>query len=64
MIGIRLKNEKYDRVYTSDLQRCTDTLDIIRAYSNHKYMQWYQQIVYEKRLREMALGRVEGLKKT
>ena len=52
LIGQRLKNEVYDQVISSDLKRCRDTTEIIRAQSLQKYSPWFQNVIYDKRIRE------------
>ena len=36
-IGSRLKNEKYEKIFCSDLVRCKNTFENIRAANTHKY---------------------------
>ena len=64
LIGERLKNEQYDRVFTSDLKRAVDTATIIRAHSVYRQSTWYQKMVLDQNLREMKLGSIEGRNKS
>jgi broad specificity phosphatase PhoE len=52
--GERLKNEKIDIIYVSDLQRTIDTANEIIKY--HKNT----QVIYEPRIREKGWGEFEG----
>ncbi len=53
-LGERLKNEKIDKIYVSDLKRTVDTAkEIIKFHPN-------VPIVYDKRIREVCLGEFEG----
>ncbi len=53
-LGLRLKNEKIDKIYVSDLKRTIDTAkEIIRFHQNIP-------VIYDPRLREVHLGEFEG----
>lgn len=53
-IGERLKNEHFDYIYSSDLQRVTQTLDQIKKYHSKIPVQ------YSKDLREVSSGIFDG----
>jgi len=57
-LGQHLKNEKFTRVYSSDLKRCHDTTLNILKHSNHTTS---EQIVLNKILRERDYGDLEFL---
>jgi len=56
--GLRLKNEKFDYIFSSDLARCADTAKEIREF--HKNT----PIEFTKELRERNLGELQGIKKS
>jgi broad specificity phosphatase PhoE len=52
-VAIKLKNEKFTAIYSSDLKRCRDTVESIASY--HK-----ENIVhYTEALREMSIGNID-----
>ena len=53
----KLKKEKIEVIYSSDLKRCKKTADIISAALDIP-------VHYTKRLREMNFGKAEGIKKS
>ncbi|MBU1199082.1 MAG: histidine phosphatase family protein [Nanoarchaeota archaeon] len=53
-VALRLKDEKFDAIYSSDLARSSDTAKIIAKY--HKYIPIY----FVKELREVDLGSYTG----
>jgi alpha-ribazole phosphatase len=54
LVGKRLKKEKIDFVYCSDLKRCKDTAREIHKF--HKHV----PIIYTPEIRETSYGRFEG----
>ncbi|MGV8169015.1 MAG: histidine phosphatase family protein [Candidatus Nanoarchaeia archaeon] len=56
-LALRLKNEKFDIVYSSDLARAADTAKAIMKY--HKGM----PIIFSEEIREVHLGEAAGKKK-
>lgn len=54
-LGTKLKDETFDAVYGSDLERCVLTADAILAHHP------INQIVYDERLRERSMKPVEGM---
>lgn len=53
-VGQRLAKENWDVIISSDLLRARQTAEIIASYMEE------QPIVYDKRLREMSRGQIEG----
>jgi broad specificity phosphatase PhoE len=54
-LGVRLRGERFDRVYCSDLARARDTLACCAVVCNES------DVVYSPLLRERAAGALEGL---
>lgn len=52
-LALKLKNRKIDLIVASDLQRTKETAEIIAQYTN-------AHVVYDKRLREVDVGKLEG----
>lgn len=52
-VAERLKDEKIDAIYSSDLKRARDTAEAINKYH-------YLEIIDDKRLRERSLGILQG----
>jgi len=53
-IAKRLKEEEFDKIYSSDLKRCVDTTkEIIKYHPN-------TEVIYDTRLRERSRGIFEG----
>ncbi len=56
LVAKRLKDVKFDYIYTSDLKRCVDTSKIIAKYHKNS------KFVKEKALRERNFGRIQGMR--
>jgi probable phosphoglycerate mutase len=56
-LAVLLEEEKFDALYTSDLQRTLETIEIVHK---HHYNQKNLVITTESDLRERRLGQVEG----
>ncbi|WP_223068645.1 histidine phosphatase family protein [Paenibacillus caui] len=54
LLAERLREEKWDRIYSSDLLRARETAEIIAARLGIKHIE------YDSRLREMNAGLIEG----
>ncbi|MDP3026715.1 MAG: histidine phosphatase family protein [Nanoarchaeota archaeon] len=57
-LAIRLKDEKFDYILSSDLTRCADTAKEIRKFHQNT------PIEFTKELRERNLGELEGVRKS
>lgn len=55
IIAWRLKKYRFDKIYSSDLQRCTNTAEEIRKH------QPTAELIKDKRLREQDLGDLTGM---
>ena len=59
-LGLRLKAQKFDFTYCSDLNRCVQTLENIKKETQHKNNFTKSKIKFEPRLRERAYGVMTG----